>query len=363
MSNGPITQFIGGRGAALQQQAQQQALTQGQQAFGLQQQQQQAELERFADRQNLSSMVQGALQLQNITDPAQQEAFIRKRISDIQDRGGDPRDTAELLGMNPQQRQQALQNVIGIGERFGIVKPGPQPKTEVFGRPHAAFVPGRGEVFIQTSQEGRIREVTGFQPIPKQGETIETTKEGGIRITRGGKTRKFSETQLNAAGFATRVNAANEILGSLENVPGFDPASIQQAALENVPIVGNLLISPERQQYNQAKLDFITANLRRESGAAISESEFAKEEKKFFPQPGDTKKVLDNKRKARERQFRILKGQSSGAFDEIDLQSDQPIESPQQQQVDVNMRAAQIQQENPNLTQDQLLDMLINEGF
>ena len=50
-------------------------------------------------------------------------------------------------------------------------------------------------------------------------------------------------------------------------------------------------------------MDFITAVLRKESGAAISPSEFSGQDKIFFPQPWDWPEVLLAKRNARN--FRV----------------------------------------------------------
>ena len=58
--------------------------------------------------------------------------------------------------------------------------------------------------------------------------------------------------------------------------------------------------SAEQQQVDQARRNFITAVLRQESGAAIAASEFANEERKYFPQVGDTAEVIAQKQKARE---------------------------------------------------------------
>jgi hypothetical protein len=54
-----------------------------------------------------------------------------------------------------------------------------------------------------------------------------------------------------------------------------------------------------QQQVNQAKSNFITAVLRKESGAVISDSEFDREDKKYFPQINDSEKVIKQKENAR----------------------------------------------------------------
>jgi hypothetical protein len=58
--------------------------------------------------------------------------------------------------------------------------------------------------------------------------------------------------------------------------------------------------SPEQQQVEQAQRDFVNATLRKESGAAISNSEFDNARRQYFPQPGDDKTVIEQKRKNRE---------------------------------------------------------------
>jgi hypothetical protein len=61
----------------------------------------------------------------------------------------------------------------------------------------------------------------------------------------------------------------------------------------------NPLASSEGQQYMQGQRNWVSANLRKESGAAIPDSEMANEIKKYFPQPGDSKEVIAQKRQAR----------------------------------------------------------------
>jgi hypothetical protein len=61
------------------------------------------------------------------------------------------------------------------------------------------------------------------------------------------------------------------------------------------PNAANAALSPERQKFVQAQRDFINAILRRESGAVISDSEFANARQQYFQQPGDSKEVLAQK--------------------------------------------------------------------
>ena len=57
----------------------------------------------------------------------------------------------------------------------------------------------------------------------------------------------------------------------------------------------NFLKSELWQSQLQAERDFVNAVLRRESGAAIAESEFESAKKQYFPQPGDSEETIKQK--------------------------------------------------------------------
>lgn len=118
---------------------------------------------------------------------------------------------------------------------------------------------------------------------------------------------KFNEGEGKAAGFTDRMLQSEGILRSPNGKPGstawihdqgVDFAQTQLSNAEKAPLVGrfsNYAISEDRQKYNQAKRDFINAQLRRESGAVISPEEFANADKQYFPVPGDSQDVINQK--------------------------------------------------------------------
>jgi hypothetical protein len=110
------------------------------------------------------------------------------------------------------------------------------------------------------------------------------------------------------------MNDSNRILEGLERekvtsggrLKGFVSGTLQSL----VPYQGEKLaagaesvmrpFSSEKQNnYEQAKENFITAVLRKESGAAIGQTEFATEERKYFPQVGDSDSTIKQKQEAR----------------------------------------------------------------
>ena len=76
----------------------------------------------------------------------------------------------------------------------------------------------------------------------------------------------------------------------------------------------NLATSPNRQVYKNAAMDWITANLRKESGAVISEIEFARDFVKFFPQIGDSQQVIKAKQEARKNAEKGMKASAGKAL-------------------------------------------------
>lgn len=108
--------------------------------------------------------------------------------------------------------------------------------------------------------------------------------------------KPLTDEQSKAAGFADRMTQAGSIIDKMNSV-GTD---LGQAALDKMPGVGNFLVSDEKQQLTQAKRDFVNSILRRESGAVISDAEFANADKQYFPQPGDSEAVLKQKKANRD---------------------------------------------------------------
>ena len=134
-----------------------------------------------------------------------------------------------------------------------------------------------------------------------------------------GKGTALTETQSNATAFGMRMKEANSILTTLEQAGVKNTgliSGVTGSIVGVVPLIGDKLtgmtesvfnvlpqimggLSPEQQQVAQARLNFITANLRKESGATLLPSEFITEEKKYFPKPGDDATVIAQKQKAR----------------------------------------------------------------
>lgn len=110
-----------------------------------------------------------------------------------------------------------------------------------------------------------------------------------------------TETQLKDGLYATRAEDSIKTINALESkISKMNSAKwMSEKSLENTAI-GNTLVSDEVKQVRQAERDFSTAVLRRESGAAISATEYETVEKQYFPRPGDDKTTLAQKAKNRQ---------------------------------------------------------------
>lgn len=265
-------------------------------------QQQQQKLSASEREEALGRTIDTVLEIRNIPDN-QKAAFLTSKIQQ-----------GELANRDMAETKKALE-MVNAG-RFAELAEG-------------------GELVIKNAiQTGRLK-APATKKLSSLQQKVEAegldpfTPEGQARareITQGSRTdpslkpsdqallNKANEGQLASSVFANRVGAANDVLAELEAIPDFDPTSLQTAFFEAIP-GGNLALSDNEQRFAQAKRDFITAVLRKESGAAIGKDEFINEDKKFFPQVGDKPAVLKQKAIGRKRAFDNLKAQSKGVFD------------------------------------------------
>jgi hypothetical protein len=151
---------------------------------------------------------------------------------------------------------------------------------------------------------------------------------GGVPLR--GKGTALTESQGNATAYGMRMREANAILEPLENAGKTNTGLIKGAvsgAVGLVPFIGDKLedvsgsvfnalpqvlggLSPEQQKVAQARINFITAILRKESGAAIGASEFATAEKNYFPKPGDDAATIAQKQAARKTAIKAMEIQA-----------------------------------------------------
>ena len=155
----------------------------------------------------------------------------------------------------------------------------------------------------------------------------------------GGK--PLTESQGNATAFGIRMKESNQLLNNLEKqgvkdtgitratvggIVGMTPfvgEKMQQSVQSSMNVLPGALGGPSAQQQetDAARKNFVTAVLRKESGAAISPSEFYTESQKYFPQPGDSDSVVKQKQHARETAIRAMEIQAGPGKRQIEQTS------------------------------------------
>jgi hypothetical protein len=196
----------------------------------------------------------------------------------------------------------------------------PRDPTKVLQTISKTQMPTAGQVverddgtFLVDTRTGQARPVMG---------------QGGQPLMGGGK--PLTETQSNAVAFGARAIEADKIVSNLEKQGVTNTGVIRTIAggiVSQAPIVGEKLEqgvrsafnpipsvlggpSAEQQQVDQARRNFITAVLRKESGAVISPTEYKDEERKYFPQIGDADVVIKQKQEARRLAIKALEAQA-----------------------------------------------------
>lgn len=145
------------------------------------------------------------------------------------------------------------------------------------------------------SKSDELLSVTEAQAL---GVPYGTTKSQAYGISPT-NTKPATAEQYKAAGFANRMGNSNSIINDLESKV-LNKGILGGMASTVAGWMPNALKSDERQMMEQAQRDFVNAILRRESGAAIAPTEFQNAAIQYFPQPGDSQAVIDQKRKNRE---------------------------------------------------------------
>jgi hypothetical protein len=134
--------------------------------------------------------------------------------------------------------------------------------------------------------------------------------------------KPLNEAQGNSVAYGIRMKEANSIVDKLAS-EGTERSAVGAGAQYGIGGIVNALPSalgganPQQQQFQQAKLNFITAVLRKESGAAIGQDEFEREDQKYFRQVGDSDAVAAQKKQARQTAIKAMEIQAGPGAKEI----------------------------------------------
>ena len=131
----------------------------------------------------------------------------------------------------------------------------------------------------------------------------ENSAPPGLVAVGAGKERKYTEAQGKDFTYASRLDNSIPQLEAM--VKGDDgkyttsrlPSSYQRMKMDS-KFVPDSMLDDTTKAFRRVTKDIVTAILRRESGAAIPDSEYAPEFAKYIPQPGDSNDEIAAKIKA-----------------------------------------------------------------
>jgi hypothetical protein len=131
------------------------------------------------------------------------------------------------------------------------------------------------------------------------------------------KPPELKDWQVKEGTYGKRMLQAEQVFDELEK-SGYNRASKTQGALDLVSI-GPLaaFTNDQLKTQQQAERNFLTAVLRRESGATISPSEFSTGEKMYFPRAGDSPEIIEQKKQNRLQSTVAMKVGAGPAWDLI----------------------------------------------
>lgn len=135
----------------------------------------------------------------------------------------------------------------------------------------------------------------GNEYIPLPGQAIGA--DGKVVFTTNQtKEDRPGQGEYSARGFADKAQQAHDALSAIE-AKGFNPAAKGNLVQSMLPTMAQ---SPDFQSSDQARRQFVNAILRRDSGAAIPPFELENYTRQYFPVPGDSPAVLQQKAAARQ---------------------------------------------------------------
>lgn len=148
---------------------------------------------------------------------------------------------------------------------------------------------GKG-VTYKYDPDARVVRQFPAQMSPEHAAQFESTQLGNMEKREALKNIKPDQAQ--AALYGKRMQQAEDVFSKLEG-EGYNRTGLLQGAQSYLPAFAQ---GSNLRRQDQAERNFVNAVLRKESGSAISSSEFSSAEKQYFPRPGDTPEVLEQKR-------------------------------------------------------------------
>jgi hypothetical protein len=207
----------------------------------------------------------------------------------------------------------------------------------------------------RTKRRTQITDIDGKRTLVDM-DSGEVIKELGGSPSRS---LRANNDQNNAAGFYDRLVDAEKVLSD----PDVTSAATDYVgkAKANAPLgIGNYLATPEYQKFDQAQRNFINAVLRKESGAAIAQSEFDNAALQYFPQPGDSEEKIAQKAQNRATVIAAMKRTAASALQQPQQTGANEMPTGEAETAFADARDAIAQGADPQAVMQELIQMGID---
>ena len=216
----------------------------------------------------------------------------------------EPKAGLEITSAAPPQTPKASVWVMRGGKVIPI-----QPGTEQAGdRPYEkpSSTGSDNKIWVmRPGKDGKMQTIFVDESQVQLGDQPANTRSGEGRPSLGG--------EKAALGFFNRAKQADEELKGLTD----QIAAKSLGGQAWMAVAPNFMQTQEGQSYQQAQRAFTEARLRKDSGAAIPETEFANDRKTYFAQPGDSPETIAQKERGRAAVLASLAFQSGRALNEF----------------------------------------------
>lgn len=289
----------------------------------------------FKDDKTRANATETGFKIMSGSDP---KAAIMARAEFIKQNDGDPTQTLQMLEAGPKEQenwakfllaQNASKDQLSALNDINNSGMTEYQRATVDLKTRAASA---RELEIKVRQEQDANKKKKLQnELKMQKIKLDKAEREAAAEAAGGNAMKLlkssTESARGASSFARRMVDSALVLDGFEGalgedgLPSFDPTGRLITSIAGgsgmVSELANKMASKEEQQYASAASDFVTAQLRDESGASIGTEEFERKYREFFPVPGDTKEQIASKRVRRNAAANDMINLSAGLYDAL----------------------------------------------
>lgn len=243
----------------------------------------------------------------------------QQEITQMAEETGNTINPMDMYGVAATPKEELIANIKqqkrDLSETRKMMKAASQTQGQIDLTPIASLIDAwTGSKFAQSYQPGYTEQDKGKIMMAYNkllGDQTKQLTSTEVALLKGdhpsvSSEKAMTKEQIDALTFGKRAENANKIMNQVIIGGEYDPTSAGQY-YRGSRIMPEIAKGEGQKKLEQAQRDFVNAVLRRESGAAISASEFSSAEQQYFPAVGDTPAIIDQKDRNRDMFIRAMR--------------------------------------------------------